>query len=117
MTVGDFQLPLAVLWVRDVQPLEGACVGGREGGSHGASQGDGEGWEATRSPGMSSLAVLGENLSCRTGSLGAQRVPALLSCLLVPGDNSTVALSAEGLLSQREQNPASFCLPGFLRAL
>lgn len=43
MTVGDFQLPLAVLWVRDVQPLEGACVGGREGGSHGASQGDGEG--------------------------------------------------------------------------
>lgn len=30
--------------------------------------------------------------------------------LLVPGDNSPVALSAEGMLSQREQNPASFCL-------
>lgn len=33
-----------------------------------------------------------------------------------PDDNSPVALSAEGLLSRREQNPA-FCLSVFLRVL
>lgn len=92
-------------------------MGGREGKSHGASQRDGEVWGATSST-VRLTGNTGRKSVMEDREPGSTESPgsAVLS-LLVPGENSSVALSTEGLLSQREQNPASFCLSDFLRVL
>lgn len=75
MTLGDFQLCCGTGMCSQRREL--VWEGGREEESRGASQEDGEVWGATSSTDRCSLGVLGENLWCRTGRLGSQRVPDL----------------------------------------
>lgn len=116
MTVGDFQLPLAVLVVRGCA-ASGGSLCGREGGK--GSPTVPERWRGLGSHQQHWYVFAGRKPGRKP--VVQDREPGITDSpvlsLLGPGDNSPVALSAEGLLSQREQNPASFCLSVFLRVL